>query len=217
MSAPTFGRVTAAMMPLPIDHVDTDQIIPAEFLKTTERQGIGRGLFAGWRRLPSGEPDPAFVLNDPRYAQAKILVAGENFGCGSSREHAPWALIDHGFRAVVSSGFADIFRSNALKNGLLPVEISAAERDALMITAQDQPTAQITIDLGTNTLIDPQGREITFQVDPFSRRCLLDGVDTLGYLLSHLPAIESWEREHPNSFDTRTALPGTALQGTETR
>ena len=202
MSAPTFHRVTATMMPLPVDHVDTDQIIPAEYLKTTERQGIGKGLFAGWRRLPSGQPDPSFVLNDPRHAGAQILVAGENFGCGSSREHAPWALIDHGFRAVVSSGFADIFRSNALKNGLLPVEIPAAERDALMTIAQDQPSTEITIDLEACKLIHPEGREIPFQVDAFSRRCLLDGVDTLGYLLSRLPAIEAWEGSQPTTLNT---------------
>ncbi len=203
MSAPTFHRVTATMMPLPIDHVDTDQIIPAEFLKTTERQGIGRGLFAGWRRLPSGQPNPSFVLNDPRYAEAKILVAGENFGCGSSREHAPWALIDHGFRAVVSSGFADIFRSNALKNGLLPVEIPAGERDALMAVAQERPSTEITIDLEACKLTDPKGKDFSFQVDAFSRRCLLDGVDTLGYLLNHLPTIEAWEATRSTPFDTR--------------
>ena len=204
MSTPSFRRLAGPMMPLPVHHVDTDQIIPASFLKTTERAGLGRGLFAGWRNLPTGEPDPGFVLNDPVYGQAKILVAGDNFGCGSSREHAPWALLDHGFNAVISSSFADIFRSNALKNGLLPVEIPATDRDALMQLAQKDPGACVTIDLEACTLSRPGAEDIAFEVDAFSRQCLLDGVDTMGYLLARLPQIEAWEATHEPFLDTRT-------------
>ena len=201
MSAPRFTTLRSSMAPLAVDHVDTDQIIPASYLKTTTREGLGRGLFAGWRL------EPSFVLNRPEFKSAQVLVAGENFGCGSSREHAPWALLDHGFRAVVSSSFADIFKNNSLKNGLLPVEVEASVRDGLLRRAEAEPTAQIELDLERCVLTDPDGVEIPFQVDAFSRRCLLDGVDTMGYLLARLPDIEAWEGAAPSTFDTRFAAP----------
>lgn len=210
MSAPRFTTLKSTLAPLAVDHVDTDQIIPAAYLKTTSREGLGQGLFAGWRFVPGSErePDPGFVINRPEFVDAQVLVAGENFGCGSSREHAPWALLDFGFRAVISSSFADIFRSNSLKNGLLPVEVSAAVRDRLMRTAEQDPTATVEIDLEREILLAPDGEAIAFAVDPFSRRCLLDGVDTMGYLLSRLPQIEAWEATSPSDFDTRFAVTG---------
>ncbi|MEM1178316.1 MAG: 3-isopropylmalate dehydratase small subunit [Acidobacteriota bacterium] len=198
IQAPRFIRLTGAMAPLPVDHIDTDQIIPASYLKTTSREGLAAGLFAGWRGDGAD-----FVLDDPRYAEAPILVAGENFGCGSSREHAPWALLDHGIRAVVSTRFADIFRSNALKNGLLPVVATGGLVDRLMTTAIDDPTAEATVDLEQQILRTPWGEDIAFTVDPFARRCLLDGVDALGYLRARLPAIESFEARHALPWDTR--------------
>lgn len=208
MSTPRFTRLHSSMAPLAVDHVDTDQIIPASYLKTTSREGLGRGLFAGWRYVSgTDQADASFVINRPEFQNAKVLVAGENFGCGSSREHAPWALLDHGFRAVVSSSFADIFKNNSLKNGLLPVEVEPGVRDRLLRRAEEDPAAQIEIDLERCVLTDPDGTEIPFEVDAFSRRCLLDGVDTMGYLLSRLPEIEAWEAATPSSFDTRYAAP----------
>ncbi|MEM8993506.1 MAG: 3-isopropylmalate dehydratase small subunit [Acidobacteriota bacterium] len=196
--APRFTRLTAAMAPLPIDHVDTDQIIPAAYLKTTVRDGLAAGLFAGWRG-----PGKCFVLDDPRYGRAEILVAGENFGCGSSREHAPWALLDHGIRAVVSTRFADIFRSNALENGLLPVVVPPEIQKRLMDTAHGDPDARTTIDLERQVLTAPWGESVPFEVDPFARRCLLDGVDALGFLLDQAPAIQAYEADRRPPYDTR--------------
>ncbi|MEO1368395.1 MAG: 3-isopropylmalate dehydratase small subunit [Acidobacteriota bacterium] len=198
---PRFTRLTASMAPLPVDHVDTDQIIPAAYLKTTVRDGLAAGLFAGWRG-----PGADFVLDDPRYRRAQILVAGENFGCGSSREHAPWALLDHGIRAVVSTRFADIFRSNALKNGLLPVVVPPEIQARLMDAARDDPDARTTIDLEEQVLTAPWGGSVPFEVDPFARRCLLDGVDALGFLLDQAPAIEAYEADRPAPYDTRDVV-----------
>jgi 3-isopropylmalate/(R)-2-methylmalate dehydratase small subunit len=201
---PRFHVLESTLAPLPIDNIDTDQIIPAEYLKTTVREGIGRGLFAGWRTregvAAGAEP---FVLDDPRYFEAQVLIAGDNFGCGSSREHAPWALLDHGLRAVISTRFADIFRSNALKNGLLPVVMPEDVHQRLMTTAQQDPTARVRIDLETQVLQTPWGDEQPFEVDAFARRCLLEGTDALGYLLGQISAIETWEEAHPARFDTR--------------
>lgn len=196
--APRFTALTAAMAPLPIDHIDTDQIIPAAYLKTTGRDGLAAGLFAGWRGDGAD-----FVLDDPRYAGAEILVAGENFGCGSSREHAPWALLDHGIRAVVSTRFADIFRSNAVKNGLLPVVVPAPIQGRLMAMAQQDPDARATIDLERQVLTTPWSEEVPFEVDPFARRCLLNGVDALGFLLEQAAAIEAYEARHALPYDAR--------------
>lgn len=203
--APRFTVLESQIAPLPLDHVDTDQIIPAEFLKTTSRDGLGRGLFAAWRGgTHGGEP---FVLDDPRFAEAKILVAGENFGCGSSREHAPWALLDYGFRAVVATRFADIFRSNALRNGLLTVEVPGTVQEALIAHTYASPDkardASARIDLERQILTTPWGEDVPFVVDAFARRCLLEGLDSLGFLLTQEPQIAAWEAAHPPAFDTR--------------
>lgn len=182
-----FTKLTGRMVPLPVRDVDTDQIIPARFLKTTVRSGLGESLFNDWRA------NPDFILNQPRAAGATVLVAGDNFGCGSSREHAPWALAAHGFRAVISTSFGDIFSNNSLKNGFLPVQLDAASHAALMNWSLEDPAAEVTIDLETRTVTLPDGRVTTFPIDGFSRACLLAGVDQLGYLLKHQDQITSFE------------------------
>ncbi len=194
-----FTAFTSRIVPLPIDNVDTDQIIPAEYLKTTEREGLGKALFAGWRYGPDGEPRTDFVLGQPRSEGAQVLLAGDNFGCGSSREHAAWALLDHGFRAVLSTRFADIFRRNALGNGLLPVVVEPAVHRRLLAAAEADPEAAVSVDLKSRRLTLPGGEAVTFPVDPFARRCLLEGVDPLGYLLEQLPHIEAWETRSSGS------------------
>ncbi len=181
-------RIVSRTVVLPQRDVDTDQIIPARYLKTTQREGLGQGLFADWRYDKDGRPRPDFPLNQPQAAGAQVLVAGANFGCGSSREHAPWALQDFGFRAVVSSSIADIFRSNALKNGLVPVVLEKAAHERLLAT----PGAQVTIDLETLTLAT-DGLSAPFPLDPFARHCLMDGVDELGFLLSRSGDIAAFE------------------------
>jgi 3-isopropylmalate/(R)-2-methylmalate dehydratase small subunit len=175
---------------LPLDNIDTDQIIPARFLRATTRDGFGKNLFADWRYDASGAPRADFVLNQPATQGCTILVAGRNFGCGSSREHAPWALTDYGFRAVVSTEFADIFRNNALKNGLVPVLVDDPTSAWLLAN----PGADVTVDLESSTLALPNGLRVTFPIEPFARYCLLNGVDELGFLLSKAPAIEAFER-----------------------
>jgi 3-isopropylmalate/(R)-2-methylmalate dehydratase small subunit len=184
-----FAVLTSRTAVLPVDNVDTDQIIPARFLTTTQSTGLGQHLFADWRRDARNEPREDFVLNRPESAGARILVAGHNFGCGSSREHAPWALLDYGFRAVVSTGIADIFRSNALRNGLLPVVLDAAPHAWLLAN----PGAEIIIDLRSCELSLPDGFVAPFKVEPFARHCLLHGVDPLGWLLGHDDAIQRYE------------------------
>jgi len=181
-------RIVARTVVLPQRDVDTDQIIPARYLKTTERTGLGQALFADWRYDKEGKPRPEFPLNQPEAQGAGVLVAGANFGCGSSREHAPWALRDFGFQAVVSSSIADIFRSNALKNGLVPVVLDAGAHQRLLAS----PGAQVTIDLETRTL-SSDGLTATFPLDPFSRHCLMNGIDELGFLVSQSSAIDAWE------------------------
>jgi len=196
---PQFTTLTSRVVTLPVDNVDTDQIIPARFLKVTDKAGLGKVLFCDWRyegTVPNVDaaaeaaPNPEFVLNDPASAGAQILVAGDNFGCGSSREHAPWALVAYGFRAVISTSFADIFRSNALKNGLLPVAVDPEVHMALLDMADD---AELSIDLEAETLTLPGDRQVPFSIDPFARRCLLQGVDQLGYLLSFEDQIAAYE------------------------
>jgi 3-isopropylmalate/(R)-2-methylmalate dehydratase small subunit len=169
--------------------IDTDQIIPARFLTTTTKEGLGKQLFADWRYQEDGSPKREFVLNRPEAHGAQILVAGRNFGCGSSREHAPWALLDYGFRAVISEGVADIFRGNALKNGLLPVVVDAKTSQWLL----HHPGAELDIDLETLRLTLPTGAKIAFAIEPFARHCLLSGLDEFGYLRSKLPDIERFE------------------------
>lgn len=175
---------------LPYTDIDTDQIIPARFLRTTTREGLGKQLFADWRYDADGGERAEFALNQPQAQGCTVLVAGRNFGCGSSREHAPWALYDHGFRAVVSTEIADIFRSNALKNGLLPVVVDADTHAWLLAN----PGAEVTIDLQSCTLALPDGRSVRFPVEPFARVCLLNGVDQLGYLLKQDAAITAHEQ-----------------------
>jgi len=181
--------VTSRTVVLPVDDVDTDQIIPARFLKGTSRSGLGRHLFADWRFDAAGRPREDFVLNRPEAEGAEILVAGRNFGCGSSREHAPWALVDFGFRAVVSPSFGDIFRTNALKNGLLTVQIDPAVHASLVAT----PGALVTIDLEARALLAADGRRAAFPIEPFARYCLLNGVDELAFLLTLEPRIAAHE------------------------
>jgi 3-isopropylmalate/(R)-2-methylmalate dehydratase small subunit len=175
---------------MPSSNIDTDQIIPARFLTTTVREGLGSALFADWRYDASGAPRPDFVLNRPEAHGCQVLVAGRNIGCGSSREHAPWALLDYGFRAVISTEIADIFRNNSLKNGLLPVVVDESTHRWLL----DHPGADVEIDLTTCTLRYDGGREARFPVDAFARYCLMNGVDELGFLLSQASAIEQYER-----------------------
>ncbi len=184
-----FTELTSRTVVLRETNIDTDQIIPARFLTTTERKGLGRYAFNDWRTLPDGSPDPDFPFNRPENADAQILVAGRNFGCGSSREHAPWALVDLGLHAVISSEIADIFRSNALKNGLLPIVLDEAVVDDLL----DRPGIELHIDVAARSVTLPDGRSFSFPLDAFARTCLLEGVDQLGYLLKQAPAIERFE------------------------
>ena len=180
---------------LPAANVDTDQIIPARFLTTTTRDGLGKHLFADWRYDAQGAPQSEFVLNAAGARDCRVLVAGRNFGCGSSREHAPWALLDYGFRAVISTQIADIFRSNALKNGLLPVVVDAATSSWLM----EHPGAEVSIDLPSATLTLPAGPPVAFPLETFARYCLLNGIDELGFLLERAAQIAAFERRHPAS------------------
>ncbi len=190
-----FTTFSSRVVIVPANDVDTDQIIPARFLKVTDKAGLGASLFADWRYQADGKtPRPEFPLNAPRAAGAQVLLAGDNFGCGSSREHAPWALTGFGFRAVVSTSFADIFRSNALKNGLLPVALDAATHAALLQQLGREPEAEVTVDLESRTLGLPDGNTAGFPIDDFSRTCLLQGVDELGYLLRFADRIADFER-----------------------
>ncbi len=199
---PAFTTLTGTMVPLPIENIDTDQIIPARFLKTTDKTGLGNNLFADWRYDDDGNPRPDFPLNQPQYQGAQILLAGDNFGCGSSREHAPWALIGYGLRAIISTRFADIFRNNALKNGLLPVTVDQATLQQLFSLSTEDPATAITIDLASQTVTLPDGRTLSFPIDGFARYCLLNGVDQLGYLMQQMPQIEAYERTHPDRVNT---------------
>jgi 3-isopropylmalate/(R)-2-methylmalate dehydratase small subunit len=197
-----FSAVTSAVVPLPRNDVDTDQIIPARFLKTVDRRGLADQLFCDWRYLADGSPNPEFVLNRPEMAGRRILLAGDNFGCGSSREHAPWALTAWGIRAVVSSSFADIFRSNALKNGLLPIVVAPDVLARLFALVEADPDAAFTVDLEAQELRLPDGEAIAFEIDGFARRMILDGTDELGYLLGLEGRIAAYEAAHPPRVST---------------
>jgi 3-isopropylmalate/(R)-2-methylmalate dehydratase small subunit len=195
-----FTRITSHAIAIPSNDIDTDQIIPARYLKVTDKAGLGSALFADWRYAPDGSPRPEFVLNTPNAQGAQILLAGDNFGCGSSREHAPWALTGFGFRAVISTSFADIFRNNALKNGLLPIVVDRGVHAEVMDTIARTPQAELTVDLQRQTVTLPSGRAVAFPIDPFSKTCLLNGTDELGYLLSferEIAAFESADRSRP--------------------
>jgi 3-isopropylmalate/(R)-2-methylmalate dehydratase small subunit len=186
------------LVPFPVDNIDTDQIIPARFLKTISKEGLGEQLFYDWRYDAAGNPKPDFILNQEEAKTAQILLAGDNFGCGSSREHAPWALLQYGFRAVISTSFADIFKSNSLKNGLLPIVVPADVHAWLFAN----PGATVKVDLGAQALTLPDGRAVGFTVDSFSRHCLLEGVDELGYILQQEGAIAGFEAQRVGSIDT---------------
>jgi 3-isopropylmalate/(R)-2-methylmalate dehydratase small subunit len=188
-----FEKFSSRLVPLPQENVDTDQIIPARFLKTTEKTGLGKSLFCDWRYDESGNPKPEFILNKPEVAGAEILLAGDNFGCGSSREHAPWALADYGFRALISTTFADIFRNNCLKNGILPIIIDKTTHSRLFRLIDQNPRTEVTIDLKSQSLILPGSQIVTFPIDPYSKKCLLEGLDDLGYLLSFSDRIAAYE------------------------
>ncbi|MEO8898681.1 MAG: 3-isopropylmalate dehydratase small subunit [Candidatus Dormibacter sp.] len=195
-------RLTSPCVPLLRDHVDTDQIFPARFLTTTERTGMGQHLFFDLRR-GNGGPEAPFILDRPTMHGRRILVSGENFGTGSSREHAVWALMDFGFRAIIARSFADIFYSNALKNGLLPITLAQSAHDDLIAALEADASVAVTIDLAATAVTLPSGGFATFHVDPFTKRLLLDGVDEMDYLLTQREAIEEFERRHPAAIDTR--------------
>ena len=201
-----FRAHTGLVAPLDRPNVDTDQIIPKQFLKRIERTGFGEFLFFDWRRKASGEEDPAFVLNQPRYRGASVLVAGKNFGCGSSREHAVWALSDFGFRAAIAPSFADIFANNSAKNGFLAVVLPEADVQELLRRAQNQPDYRLTIDLEQRCVRDAQGFSATFTIDEFVRHCLLHGLDDIGLTLQHEAEIAAYEANHPVSDRVRQAL-----------
>ncbi|MEO8027112.1 MAG: 3-isopropylmalate dehydratase small subunit [Bryobacteraceae bacterium] len=189
--------VTSKMVPFPVDNVDTDQIIPARFLKTISKDGLGDQLFYDWRYDATGAPKPDFILNQDWAKTAQVLLAGDNFGCGSSREHAPWALTQYGFRAVLSTSFADIFKQNSLKNGLLPIVVAKDVHAALFADLSQE----VTIDLATQTLRFA-GRSVSFDVDAFSKHCLLEGVDELGFILKQSDAIGAYEDRVPAAVNT---------------
>jgi 3-isopropylmalate/(R)-2-methylmalate dehydratase small subunit len=189
---PAVTHIRSKTVVIASSNIDTDQIIPARFLTSTSKAGFGKHLFADWRYDPDGSAKPDFVLNTPAAQGARILVAGRNFGCGSSREHAPWALQDYGFQAVISTEFADIFRTNCLKNGLLPVLVDEQTHAWLL----SNPGAEINIDVATTTLTLPDGRSVVYPLEGFAKYCLLNGVDELGFLLSKNDAISAYERAH---------------------
>ena len=189
---------TSTFVALPTENIDTDQIIPARYLKSISKDGLGEGLFRDWRYNADGTPKADFPLNQPEARGAKILVAGDNFGCGSSREHAPWALLQNGFRAVISTSFADIFKGNSLKNGLLPVVVPADVHAELL----KSPGAVLKVDLASQTVTLPSGRGVQFPIDSFAKQCLLDGVDELGYMLQQDDAIRAFEARRVGSVNT---------------
>ncbi|MBS9722230.1 3-isopropylmalate dehydratase small subunit [Tianweitania sp. BSSL-BM11] len=191
-----FTKLTGVAAPLPIVNVDTDMIIPKDYLKTIQRTGLKKGLFAEMRFNEDGSENPDFVLNKPAYRNAQILVAGDNFGCGSSREHAPWALLDFGIRCVISTSFADIFYNNCFKNGILPITVSPENLEKLLDDASRGSNSTLTIDLETKTISGPDGGTITFDLDDFKRYCLLNGLDDIGLTLEKASSISAFEQQN---------------------
>jgi 3-isopropylmalate/(R)-2-methylmalate dehydratase small subunit len=189
-----FTTLTGVAAPLPIMNVDTDMIIPKQYLKTIQRTGLGKGLFSEMRYREDGTENPDFVLNQPAWRTASILIAGDNFGCGSSREHAPWALLDFGLRCIVSTSFADIFYNNCFKNGILPITVSQAELDRLMDDARRGANATLTIDLEAQEIRGPDGGVVKFDIDPFRKHCLLNGLDDIGLTLQKASKIDAYEK-----------------------
>jgi 3-isopropylmalate/(R)-2-methylmalate dehydratase small subunit len=200
-----FTTFKSRILPMPVDNIDTDQIIPARFLKTISKEGLDKQLFYDWRYDAEGNPKPDFLLNQPQAKGAEILLAGDNFGCGSSREHAPWALTQFGFRAVISTSFADIFKGNSLKNSLLPIVVPSDIHGELFRAVEANPDYTVTVDLSAQKLVLPDGRAVEFPVDAFSKHCMLEGVDELGYLLKHEAEIAAYEAKRPDTVDTLTA------------
>lgn len=196
-----FDTLNGKMVAAPTENIDTDQIIPARFLKTISKTGLGEHMFADWR-YENGSIREDCVFNLPHAAKAEVLVAGDNFGCGSSREHAPWALMDFGFQAIISTSFADIFRNNALKNGLLPVIVDEETHRQLLSLAEEDHEASVTIDLADQLLTLPDGRQVNFPIDGFSKTCLLEGIDQLGYLQKQEDKILAYEQAHPPQINT---------------
>ncbi|GMB83264.1 3-isopropylmalate dehydratase small subunit [Shinella zoogloeoides] len=194
-----FVKLTGVAAPLPVVNIDTDMIIPKDYLKTIKRTGLGKGLFAEARYNEDGSVNPDFVLNKPAYQNATILVAGDNFGCGSSREHAPWALLDFGIRCVISTSFADIFYNNCFKNGILPIVVSQEDLDKLMDDASRGSNAILTVDLEAQEITGPDGGRIGFEIDAFRRHCLLNGLDDIGLTLEKAPAIDTFEKQAATS------------------
>ena len=195
-----FDKLSGIAAPMDIINIDTDMIIPKQFLKTIKRSGLGKSLFFEMRYLNNGDENPDFILNKPAYKNAQILVAGDNFGCGSSREHAPWALLDYGIRCVVSTSFADIFYNNCFKNGILPIKVSPGQRDALLADAADIENPELKIDLQSQEIFRPNGAVISFELDPFRKECLLNGLDDIGLTLEKIELINSFEQERKTSM-----------------
>ena len=200
-----FTNFESRIVPLPINNVDTDQIIPARFLKTTSKLGLDQQLFFDWRYDDKGQPKADFILNQPGVRGAEVLLAGDNFGCGSSREHAPWALTQYGFKAVISTSFADIFKGNSAKNSLLTIVVPANAHKALFAVLANDPAATVTVDLAQQKLTLPDGSTVTFPVDEFAKQCMLNGVDELGYILQQDDAINAYEAKRPLSVNTAVA------------
>lgn len=190
-----FTLIASRVIPLPIDNIDTDQIIPAQYLRATSRKGFGEYVFANWRYTETGEPNPEFILNEPDRHSAQVLVTGENFGCGSSREHAPWALYEYGFRVIIAISFGDIFKNNAYKNNLLPIELEVSAVKYLTNATQADPTTIITVDLVTQT-VHCNDQQFSFEINPFSKTCLLNGVDDIGYTMGFADDITKFEQAH---------------------
>jgi 3-isopropylmalate/(R)-2-methylmalate dehydratase small subunit len=197
-----FTQLTSHLVAIPTENIDTDQIIPARFLKTISKKGLGQNLFSDWRYNEDGSPKADFPLNQPEAQGAQILLAGDNFGCGSSREHAPWSLMDFGFKAVISTSFADIFRNNSLKNGFLPIIVDEDTHQQLMSIVAEEPNAQISVDLAGQRVVLPDGRSVEFPIDNFSKTCILEGLDQLGYLQKQAEQIAAYEAAHPARVDT---------------
>ena len=197
-----FTTLKATMVSIPTENVDTDQIIPARFLKVTDKNGLGDNLFFDWRYNADGSPKEDFVLNTEQGKKAKVLLAGDNFGCGSSREHAPWAIMGYGFKAVISTSFADIFRNNSLKLGLVPIMVDKDTHYQLMSLIEEEPDTEISVDLENQTVQLPDGRKVNFPIDNFSKTCILQGVDQLGYLQSHAADVDTYEANHADRVNT---------------
>jgi 3-isopropylmalate/(R)-2-methylmalate dehydratase small subunit len=204
--AEPFVVFTSKVVPLPAENVDTDQVVPARYLKVTDKAGLAEALFRDWRFNEDGSlREPPFVLDQPEMAGRRILLVGDNFGAGSSREHAPWALTAWGIRVILSTSFADIFRNNSLKNGVLPIVVDPATHARLFELLAADPDAQLTVDLAEQGILLPDGTTIDFDIDPFAKRMILDGTDELGYLLAKEPDIDAWEASHPARVNTLVA------------